>query len=218
MRSKLLAELIGTYGLVFAGTGAIVINELYGGVIGHLGIAASFGLIVTAMIYAFGEISGAHINPAVTLAFWMGKKFPSKNLLPYLFAQFTGAMGASLTLYLLFDEPNSLGATMPSGSAVQSLILEFILSFFLMLVILRVSTGSKETGIMAGIAIGFTVGLEALFAGPVCGASMNPFRSLAPAMVSMNLQHQWLYILGPLAGMMTATVAFKWLQPKSASR
>jgi aquaporin NIP len=199
-----LAEFLGTFIMVFTGTGAIVINGLAGGVIGHAGIALTFGLVVLAMIYTFGDISGAHLNPAVTVAFAAARRFPWKDVPLYLGAQLAGAFAASGLLKFLFPGPGTLGATLPSGSASQSFVLEVVLTAILMLVILSVSTGSKEKGITAGIAIGAVVGLEAMFAGPICGASMNPARSLAPALVSGHLQHLWLYPAATLLGALLA--------------
>ena len=206
---KYLAELIGTFAIVFCGTGAIIINEETNGVIGHAGIAATVGLIVMAMIYTFGNNSGAHFNPAVTIGFTLAKKFEPQQALPYIVAQTFGAFLASFTLKFLFPENINLGATLPAGSQMQSFILELILMFILMLVILNVAHGSKEVGLMAGIAIGATVGLEAMFAGPVCGASMNPVRSLAPANVSGHIQSLWIYLLAPFLGAIVAT--YSWL-------
>jgi aquaporin NIP len=205
------AELIGTYGLVFAGTGAIVINEQTGA-LGHFGVAATFGLIVLAMIYAFGDLSGAHLNPAVTLGFVVAKRFPLKEAAPYIVAQLSGALLASLTLRFLFPENVTLGTTFPAGSGMQSFILELLLTYFLMLVILQVAHGSTEVGVMAGIAIGAVVGLEALFAGPICGASMNPARSIAPALVSGEMRALWIYIVAPLLGALLATGTWSWLR------
>ena len=205
------AELIGTYALVFAGTGAIVINEQTGA-LGHFGVAATFGLIVLAMIYAFGDLSGAHLNPAVTLGFVVAKRFPVEEAAPYIVAQLSGALLASLTLRFLFPENATLGATFPAGSEMQSFILELLLTYFLMLVILQVAHGSKEVGVMAGIAIGAVVGLEALFAGPISGASMNPARSIAPALVSGEMRALWIYIVAPLLGALLATVTWSWLR------
>jgi aquaporin Z len=190
--------------MVFAGTGAIVIDGLSGGVIGHTGIALTFGLVVLAMIYTFGDISGAHLNPAVTVAFAAAGRFPWKEVPLYLGAQLAGAFAASGLLKFLFPGPGTLGATLPAGSASQSFVLEVVLTAILMLVILSVSTGSKEKGITAGIAIGAMVGLEAMFAGPICGASMNPARSLAPAIVSGHLDHLWLYPAATLLGALLA--------------
>lgn len=197
---KYLAEFVGTFALVFCGTGAIVINEVTAGTVSHIGIAITFGAIVLAMIYALGDVSGAHINPAVTLAFWSARLFPKRMVLPYLGSQIAGALTASLALRFLFPDNINLGATLPAGSAGQSFVLEVILTFFLMLVIIQVSTGSKEQGIMAGLAIGTVVMLEALFAGPICGASMNPARSIAPALVSGNITYLWVYIAAPTVG------------------
>jgi MIP family channel proteins len=205
---RYLAEAIGTFSLVFAGTGAIVIDWVTGGQVTHLGISLTFGLIVMAMIYAFGETSGAHLNPAVTIGFWASGRFSARDVVPYLLAQLLGAFVASATLRAMFGNVASLGATVPFGSELQSFILEAILTAILMLVILQVSHGPKETGLMAGIAIGGVIGLEALFAGPISGASMNPARSLAPAVLSGNLHSLWLYLLSPVIGSLCAV--FLW--------
>lgn len=197
---KLAAEFIGTFALVFAGTGAIVINEVSGGAVTHVGIALTFGLIVLAMIYTVGDISGAHLNPAVTLGFFAARRFPRGQVFPYAASQCGGAIAASLLLRLLFPANATLGATMPAGPVAQSFVLEVILTALLMFVILGVSTGAAEKGITAGIAIGAVIGLEALFAGPICGASMNPARSLGPALVSFTLTHLWLYLVAPVLG------------------
>ena len=201
---RLLAEFLGTFFLVFAGTGAIVINQATGGVIGHMGIALTFGMVVLAMIYTFGDISGAHLNPAVTLGFAAARRFPWKDVPAYVGAQLAGAFAASGLLKLLFPGPGTLGATLPAGGASQSFILEVVLTAVLMLVILSVSTGAKEKGITAGIAIGAVVGLEAMFAGPISGASMNPARSLAPALVSGHVEHLWLYPAATILGALLA--------------
>jgi aquaporin Z len=194
-----LSEALGTFALVFAGTGAIVINDVAGGTVTHVGIALTFGLIVMAMIYTLGDVSGCHINPAATLAFWLARRFPTRQVVPYIASQAIGALVASLLLRVLFTHP-TLGATIPAGSALQSFVLEVILTALLMFVALSVSTGAQEKGIMAGAAIGAVVALEALFAGPICGASMNPARSLGPALVSGHVDYLWLYLLAPLVG------------------
>lgn len=209
--NKWLAELLGTFALVFCGTGAIVINQESGGAITHVGIAITFGLIVMAMIYTFGDISGAHLNPAVTLAFTIAGRFKLKEVAPYLISQLAGAFLASVTLRYLFPANETLGATLPSGTAMQSFILEFILTFFLMLVIIHVATGSKEQGMFAGLAIGSVVLLEAMFAGPICGASMNPARSLAPAIVSGNTDHLWVYLTATISGAILSIPVWKFL-------
>lgn len=204
LRKRALAEMVGTFALVFAGTGAIVIDQVSGGAITHPGVAMTFGLIVLAMIYTVGDVSGAHLNPAVTTAFAAAGRFAWREAPVYIAAQVAGAFSASGIMRLLFPSNDALGSTLPAGSAGQSLVLEAILTFFLMLVILSVSTGAKEKGITAGIAIGSVIALEAMFAGPICGASMNPARSLAPAVISGHLEHLWVYLAGPLLGALTA--------------
>lgn len=201
------AEFLGTFALVFAGTGAVIINETSGGAVTHVGVALTFGLVVMAMIYTLGDVSGAHLNPAVTLGFWAARRFPGQQVWRYVAAQISGALLASLILKLLFPSNQNLGATHPAGSALQSFILEFILTGLLMFVILNVSTGAKEKGVTAGIAIGAVIGLEALFAGPISGASMNPVRSLAPALVSCRLHDVWIYLLAPILGAQAAVLA-----------
>lgn len=202
--NKLLAELLGTFTLVFAGTGSIIVNDVSGGVIGHAGIALTFGLVVMTMIYAFGDVSGAHLNPAVTLAFAVARRLDWREVPRFIGAQIGGACLASGVLRLLFPTNEKLGATLPAGTAMQSFTLEIILTAILMLVILRVSTGAKEKGITAGIAVGGVIAMEAMFAGPICGASMNPARSLAPALVSGHLEHLWVYLIAPVLGALAA--------------
>lgn len=209
---KYFAEFLGTFALVFCGTGAIIINQESGGVVTHAGIAATFGLVVMAMIYSFGEHSGAHFNPAVTIAFWLSKNFPAKEILPYILAQLAGAFFASGILRFLFPADQYLGTTLPAGSEMQSFVLEFILTFMLMLVILHVAKGSKEQGMFAGLAIGAVVLLEAMFAGPICGASMNPARSLAPALLSGHTEHLWIYLSATTLGAATAVPCWKILK------
>ena len=200
MTRRLAAELFGTFALVFAGTGAIVVNAASGGQVTHVGVSLTFGLIVLAMVYAVGDVSGAHLNPAVTVGFAVAGRFPVREVVPYVLAQCAGAVLASGTLRFLFPEHPNLGATRPAGTAAQSFVLEVILTLILMFVALSVATGAKERGLMAGVAVGGVVALEALFAGPVCGASMNPARSLAPALVSGRIDHLWLYLVAPTVG------------------
>jgi len=211
---RYIAEILGTFALVFCGTGAIIINQQSSGAITHVGIAITFGLIVMAMIYALGHISGAHLNPAVTIAFTLAKKFKAKQVTPYIISQLAGAFLASFVLHYLFPTNEFLGATIPSGTPLQSFILECILTFFLMLVIIHVATGSKEQGMFAGLAIGSTVLLEAMFAGPVSGASMNPARSLAPAIVSGHMEHLWVYLTATILGAALAIPIWKFLNQK----
>jgi len=199
-----LAEFIGTFCLVFAGTGAIVINDVAGGQITHLGVALTFGLIVLAMIYTVGDVSGAHLNPAVTIAFAVAGRFEFRRVPAYLASQFLGGLAASSLLRCLFPAHATLGATLPAGSPWQSLILETVLTAMLMLVILNVSTGAQEKGITAGIAVGAVIALEALFAGPISGASMIPARSLAPGLLSGRFEHLWVYFAGPILGAIIA--------------
>ncbi len=211
---RYVAEFIGTFALVFAGTGAIIINDVSGGLITHVGIAATFGLVVMAMIYTLGDISGAHINPAVTFGFWLAGRFPRNKVLPYILSQIAGAMLASSALRLLFPEHQTLGATLPAGLSSQTFILEVILTFFLMFVIINVSTEAKEKGLMAGVAIGAVVALEAIFAGPITGASMNPARSIAPALLTANMSGVWIYVLAPIIGAYLGILGCKCVQDK----
>lgn len=220
LKARLTAEFIGTYILVFAGTGAIVV-EMLTGAMGHVGIALTFGLVVTAMIYAFGHISGAHINPAVSIAFVVMGEFEKRELIPYIVVQILGAVLASATLYLLFIveikemvDVAYLGATLPRGSWWQSFLFEFILTFILMLVISSSAVHAKAVKSFAGIAIGFTVGLEAMFAGPICGASMNPARSIAPALVSGHFEHLWLYIVATVLGAVASVFVYNVIKDK----
>jgi aquaporin NIP len=211
MKKKLIAELLGTFALIFCGCGAMTINEITNGSISHVGVATVWGLIVMVMIYAFGETSGAHFNPAVTIGFAVAKKFEWKNVHKYILAQSIGAIGAIAFLVFLFPESKYLGETTPIENfpAYKAAVLEFILTFFLMLTIINVSTGSKEIGTMAAIAVGGIILLEAMFAGPITKASMNPIRSIAPALFTGNFTYLWLYILAPLLGSVTAVFSCK---------
>jgi len=201
------AEFLGTFVLVFAGTGAIVVNDATHAIT-HAGIAITFGLVVLALIYCLGDISGAHFNPAVTLGFVFAQRFPLQQATPYIAVQILGALAASGLLKFLFPENLNLGATRPTGSGQQSFIFEVILTWFLMLTILSVSTGAKEKGITAGIAIGAIIALEAMFAGPISGASMNPARSIGPAIISGNLLYLELYLVAPVLGAVLAVPTF----------
>ena len=214
MVKRLAGEFLGTFALVFCGTGAIIINQESGGVITHLGISIVFGLIVMAMILSLGHLSGAHINPAVTIALGVAKLFKWENIVPYIFAQLAGACLASLILKYLFPANQFLGSTIPKGSDMQSLILEYILTFLLMLVILASTRKKDHSLLVPALAIGGTVGLEALFAGPICGASMNPARSVSPALVSGHFQSLWIYILAPTTGAISAVFAFNVFRDK----
>lgn len=212
MKNTLVAEAIGTFGLVFAGCGAIVVNDFSGGALGHGGISLVFGLIVMTLIYAVGNISGAHFNPAVTIGFWVAKRFEGSQVAPYIASQLAGAFAAVLLLRFLFPEHGTLGATLPSMDLARAFVVEVVLSFLLMFVILNISTGHMEKGIMAGVAVGGTIALEAMIGGPLTGASMNPARSIAPALVSGQLEAFWLYLLAPVVGTCLAHPTCKWIQ------
>lgn len=210
--NRYLAEAIGTFAMVFAGCGAIVVNDLYGGALGHVGISLVFGLAVMAIIYSLGNISGAHINPAVTLGFFFAGRFEGRRVLPYIACQLAGALVAALLLRLLLPEHGTLGATLPGAGVWRAFGMEVVLSFLLMLVILNVSSGHMEKGMMAGVAIGGTVALDALIGGPVSGASMNPARSLGPALVSGQLGSVWIYIVAPVLGTFLAYPTCRLIQ------
>lgn len=215
---KFIAEFIGTFVLVFAGTSAIVVNDLSNGVITHVGIALVFGLVVAAMIYTLGDISGAHINPAVTIAFWFARRLPGREVLPYIISQVLGAIAASAMVYILFFSHPTFGATVPSGSISQSFLMEILLTFILMLTIISVATGAKEKGIIAGAAIGAVVALAAMFAGPISGASMNPARSIGPALFSGHFTVLWIYITAPVIGAIIAIFCCRCVRDKECCR
>ncbi|MEM1211003.1 MAG: aquaporin [Planctomycetota bacterium] len=204
---QLAAELVGTFTLVLVGTGAIVSDQVTGGAVSHAGIALAFGLVVMAVIYAIGGVSGAHLNPAVTVGFALAGRFPWRRVLGYVVAELAGALLASALVWWAWPweaggAGSGMGGTLPGEgvTVAGAFVIEVVLTLILMWVILHVATGSKEQGLMAGVAVGATVGLLAMFAGPMTGASMNPARSLAPAVVSGNLQVWWLYVVAPLAG------------------
>jgi len=206
---QLTAEFIGTYILMFFGTGAIIVSSLYPGTIDHLGISIAFGLVVLCLIYAIGSISGAHINPAVSIAFYATGTMTLKECTSYIVIQTIAAIVASFSLLVLFPEATTLGETLPTGSIFQTLLMEFILSFFLMFVIINIATAGKEQGMIAGIAVGFAVLICALVGGPISGASMNPARSIGPAIAANNLSHLWIYIIAPIFAMLCSVGIWK---------
>jgi MIP family channel proteins len=211
-KQQLIAEAVGTFTLVFTGTGAVMVNEISQGAITHLGISLVFGAIVAALIYSLGHISGAHFNPAVTLAFWTSGFFPKRQVLPYILAQCVGAVVASSLLLVSLGSVAKLGATLPlNDNWLQSFILELVLTFILMLIIFGSGLDRRAHIGFAGVAIGLTVGVEAAFMGPITGASMNPVRSFAPALVGGIWQHQWLYWVAPILGAQLAVLVYSQL-------
>lgn len=207
---RALAEGLAAFALVFAGCGAIVANEVYGGALGAVGVALVFGLIIMVMVYATGHLSGAHINPAVTVAFTLTRHFPARDAIAYVAAQLLGATIAALLLLAVWTEqPAELGVTLPTVSAGSALVYELVLTAFLMFVIMAVATDTRAVGAAAAIAIGGTVGLDALFGGPVTGASMNPARSLGPALASGEWSDFWIYLAGPIAGAAIGALAYQ---------
>jgi len=208
---RVVAECIGVYALVVAGCGAIIVNAQTEALT-HVGVALTFGLVIMVMIAAMGHISGAHFNPAVSWAFALTRHFPWRELPAYLVGQFIGAIGAAATLLALFGNVAQLGVTVPTGSVWQSFALEIVLTAFLMFVIIAVATDSRAAGQLAAVAIGATVALDALFGGPISGASMNPARSLGPALVSGVWLHQWVYLLAPLIGASLGAVLYQTIR------
>jgi aquaporin Z len=206
------AEFIGAFTLVFFGCGAIMINELYPQLIGNMGIATTFGLMVMILIYSLGSISGAHMNPAVSIAFVLAGKLQIKYSIFYIASQIIGAILASFLLLLILPETSTLGQTNPKIPVFSAFLIELLASFFLMLVILNVANGHKEEGILAGVAIGSLILIEALIFGPLTGASMNPARSIGPALIALDLSNLWLYILAPVVGTILAVPTCKLLR------
>jgi MIP family channel proteins len=207
----LTAEAIGTFALVFAGAGAVMVDAKTHA-LGHVGVAITFGLVIMAMIYAVGHISGAHFNAAVTFAFALTRHFPWPRAACYWLAQFVGAVTAAAILRGSLGNIAHVGATLPSGSQAQSFLWELVLTFLLMFVIMAVATDTRAVGEAAAIAIGGTIGLDAMFGGPISGASMNPMRSLGPALISGDLHALWLYILAPLIGAALGGMAYQFVR------
>ena len=207
----LVAEAIGTFALVFAGCGAVMVDAKTGA-LGHVGVAISFGLVIMVMIYAVGHVSGAHFNPAVTFSFALARHFPRRQIVPYWAAQLLGAVIAAAILRGSLGNIAHVGATYPSGSDGQGFLWEAVLSFFLMFVIMAVATDTRAVGEAAAIAVGGIVGLDAMFGGPVTGASMNPARSLGPGIVSGDLRAIWIYLLAPIAGASLAALTYAFVR------
>ena len=211
----LAAEFVGTFTLVFAGCGAIMVDAKTHA-LGHVGVALSFGLVIMVMIYAVGHVSGAHFNAAVTFAFALTRHFPWPRALGYWTAQLLGALTSAAVLRGSLGNIANVGATMPAGSQGQSFLWEFVLTFFLMFVIMAVATDTRAVGEAAAIAIGGTIGLDAMFGGPISGASMNPVRSLAPAIVSGNLHALWLYIVAPILGAGLGALSYQLIRGEAS--
>jgi aquaporin NIP len=214
-----LSEAFATFALVFAGCGAIVVDNERGGALGATGIAAAFGLVIMAMIYATGHLSGAHINPAVTLAFAASRHFPARDAAAYIPAQLAGAVAAAAALRVAWEgAPADLGATVPTVGIGSALLYEFVMTAFLMFVVMAVATDTRAVGAAAAIAIGGTVALDALFGGGVTGASMNPARSFGPALISSTWTDFWIYVLAPVLGALAGAVAYQSVRdPDDAS-
>ncbi|HJQ65296.1 MAG TPA: MIP family channel protein [Gemmatimonadales bacterium] len=213
---RLLAEVLGTFFLVLIGAGAIVVDGYSRGAVGHTGIALAFAFVVTAMVYALGHLSGAHINPAVTIAFWFARRFPRRDVIPYISAQLLGAVAASWVLRSAVGPVAHLGATLPSIQAGAAFAIEALLSFALMFVIMAVATDDRVADGFAGIAVGLTVGFCALTGGPLTGASMNPARSFGPALVGAVWTSHWIYWAAPIFGMMAAARTYEFLRGANA--
>ena len=212
---KYLSEFFGTFIMVFAGCGAMVVNELYGGALTHVGVALVWGMVVMVLIYSLGDVSGAHFNPAVTIGFIAaGRTRAYGTMAIYIVWQVLGAMAASYLLKIIFPASETLGATLPADTVGRAFAMETVLTFILFFVILQTTTGAKEKGIMAGVAIGSTVGIDAMFGGPVCGASMNPARSIGPALASGHLEHLWAYIAAPVFGALLAAPTCRLIRGK----
>lgn len=218
MQRRLAAEVFGTFVLVFAGTGAIVFDGVNPGKIGHIGIALTFGLVVLAMAYAVGSVSGAHLNPAVTVGLWLARRIPGRQVVPFVAAQVVGAFAASGLLLAMYPEHPTLGATLPVGPAWHSFVLEVWLTAVLVFVILAVTIAEPSVRVLGGVIVGAVIALEALFAGPISGASMNPARSLAPAVASGHLEHLWVYLVAPLVGALVAVPTCAVIQQPGCCR
>lgn len=215
---RLIAESLGTFFLVLIGPGAVMVDAYSGGAVGHTGVALAFAFVVTTMVYALGHLSGAHINPAVTIGFWSARRFPSREVVPYVIAQALGAVTASLTLRATLGPIGHLGATLPALSLGAAFVIEALLSFALMFVIMAVATDERAADGFAGVAVGLTVGFCALTGGPLTGASMNPARSFGPALVGGVWTAHWIYWVAPILGMVAAARVYDFLRGASAVR
>lgn len=218
MLRRALAEAIGTFTLVFIGVGAAAVDAWSGGAVGHVGISLAFALVVLGVIYAIGHLSGAHINPAVTLAFWASRRFPGREVPGYVVAQCAGAVAAAGLLGWLLGDAVAAGATVPALTVGRALLVEGVLSFVLMFIIMAVATDERVAGGWAGLVVGFTVGFDALMGGPLTGASMNPARSLGPALAGGVWAHHWIYWVAPAVGAVLGASCYELLRPVEAPR
>lgn len=213
---RLIAEAIGTFFLVLIGPGAAMVNAYSHGAIGHVGVSLAFAFVVTGVIFASGHLSGAHINPAVTIAFWSVRRFPGREVVPYIVSQCIGASLASLATLLVLGNIGQMGATVPNVSVLGAFIIEWLLSFILMFVIMAVATDERVADGFAPIAVGLTVGFCALMGGPLTGASMNPARSFGPALIGAHWGSHWLYWIAPITGMCAAALSYNMLRKTTA--
>ena len=208
---KYVAEFIGAFAIVFFGCGAVVVDTLKGGIIGHVGVNVAFGVIVAVMIYSFGNVSGAHFNPAVTIAFWAAGKLERQLIIPYVASQVLGGIAGAFMLMVIFPTTPTFGENVPAGTAFQAFALELIMTFFLMLIIHSVSTGHMEKGIMAGVAIGGYISIEGYIAGPFSSSSMNPARSIGPAIASGDYTLLWIFLTAPIIGAFLASMVRRYV-------
>ena len=209
---RLAAEALGVFALVFLGAGAASVNAWSNGAVSHTGVALAFGGIILVAVYALGHISGAHLNPAVTFGFWIARRFPGREVAPYIAAQLAGATAAAFALQVAVGSFTVFATTRPAIPVLSALGVEIVLSFFLMLVIMAVATDARVSGEVAGLAVGFVVMVDALMGGPLTGASMNPARSFGPALATGQWTAHWIYWIGPLAGMAIAVPTYEYLR------
>jgi MIP family channel proteins len=209
---RLAAEAIGTFGLVFLGAGAAAVNAWSNGAVSHTGVSLTFGAVILVAVYALGHISGAHLNPAVTFGFWVARRFPGREVGPYVAAQLAGAIAGAIALQAAVGSFAIFATTRPAIPVLPALGVEIVLSFFLMLVVMAVATDSRVAGEVAGLAVGFIVMVDALMGGPLTGASMNPARSFGPALATGQWDAHWIYWVGPMAGMAVAVPTYEYLR------
>ncbi len=209
---RLAAEAIGVFALVFLGAGAASVNAWSNGAVSHTGVSLAFGAIILVAVYSLGHVSGAHLNPAVTLGFWVARRFPGREVAPYIAAQLVGASAGAFALRAAVGSFTVFATTRPAIPVVSALAVEIVLSFFLMLVVMAVATDARVSGEVAGLAVGFIVMVDALMGGPLTGASMNPARSFGPALATGQWASHWIYWIGPIVGMAIAVPTYEYLR------